>query len=201
MPLAEVPTDDDYLFTFRSNGGSERGGRPVKLPFAQPTGTKLDATLGGPAHVLGDLRLLCDRELSRKDHRLYCSARGGRHESEARVRVDGRDQRRHAAASRPSGANRLAPWPSMGLLKAPPRFSAGERAAHRRAAPADAGSVRIRHPASGHGGGRAAAGQGAAGPAPGTGRRTVAGQVRGGSTRSRRLPDQQPRTGPECPIT
>ena len=47
VPLAEVPTEDHYLFTFRANGGSERGGRPVKLPFAQPSATKLDATPDG----------------------------------------------------------------------------------------------------------------------------------------------------------
>lgn len=43
LPLAEVPTEDDYLFTFKANGG-ERGGRSIKLPFAQPSATKLDET-------------------------------------------------------------------------------------------------------------------------------------------------------------
>jgi hypothetical protein len=51
LPLAEVPNDDDYLFSFRSNGGSERGGRPVKLPLAQPAGTRPDAAPDAAAMV------------------------------------------------------------------------------------------------------------------------------------------------------
>ena len=47
LPLAEIPGEDDYLFSFRPNGGSERGGPTVKLPFAQPTGTKVETTPGG----------------------------------------------------------------------------------------------------------------------------------------------------------
>jgi hypothetical protein len=47
LPLAEIPGDEEYLFSFRPNGGSERGGPPVKLPFAQPTGTKIETTSDG----------------------------------------------------------------------------------------------------------------------------------------------------------
>jgi len=46
VPLSEVPTEDDYVFTFKANGRSERGGRSIKLPFAQPAATRIDATPG-----------------------------------------------------------------------------------------------------------------------------------------------------------
>jgi hypothetical protein len=55
LPLAEVPNDDDYFFSFRPNGGSERGGRPVKLPFGQPTGTKVDATSEDGARMCSEI--------------------------------------------------------------------------------------------------------------------------------------------------
>jgi hypothetical protein len=48
LPLVEMPGDEDYSFSLRPNGGSERGGPPVKLPFAQPAGTKVEATSDGP---------------------------------------------------------------------------------------------------------------------------------------------------------
>ncbi len=51
VPLAEVPSEDEYLFTFRPNGGSERGGRPIKLPFAQPTATAFDPAPDGARMV------------------------------------------------------------------------------------------------------------------------------------------------------
>ena len=51
VPLAEVPSEDDYLFTLRPNGGSERGGRPIKLPFAQPTATAIDRARDGARMV------------------------------------------------------------------------------------------------------------------------------------------------------
>jgi hypothetical protein len=47
VPLAELPGDDDYLFSFKSNGGSERSGRPIVLPFARPAATRPDATPDG----------------------------------------------------------------------------------------------------------------------------------------------------------
>ena len=51
LPLVEVPNEDDYLFSFRPNGGSERGGPAVRLPFAQPMATKLDAAPDGARMV------------------------------------------------------------------------------------------------------------------------------------------------------
>ena len=46
VPLAEMPGDDDYLFSFKANGGSERSGRPIALPFARPAATKPDLAPG-----------------------------------------------------------------------------------------------------------------------------------------------------------
>jgi hypothetical protein len=54
VPLSEVPAEDDCLFTFKANGGSDRGGRPIKLPFAQPSATRLDAASGG-AHMCSEI--------------------------------------------------------------------------------------------------------------------------------------------------
>jgi len=47
VPLAEVPGGDDYAFTFRPNGSSERGGQSIRLPFAQPVATRPDARPDG----------------------------------------------------------------------------------------------------------------------------------------------------------
>ena len=54
VPLAEIPGDDDYLFSFKANGGSERSGRPIALPFARPAATRPDSTPGS-AHMISEI--------------------------------------------------------------------------------------------------------------------------------------------------
>lgn len=48
VALCQSPGESGYAFVFKANGQAPRGGRAIRLPYAQPMATKLDVGAGGP---------------------------------------------------------------------------------------------------------------------------------------------------------